>query len=59
MVNVFGNMIKNLKDEQFTKKVAESMPPKPTITPEFMESYADYQQRAKERKKKVKELQTT
>ncbi|UNT55169.1 MULTISPECIES: hypothetical protein [Lysinibacillus] len=59
MVNVFGNMVKKLKDERFIKNVSESMPPKPEINPEFMESYNQYQQRAAERKKKDKELQLT
>ncbi|MEB7455154.1 hypothetical protein [Lysinibacillus sphaericus] len=57
MVNVFGNMVKKLKDEKFIKSVSESMPPEPEITPEFMESYNQYQKRAAERKKKGKELQ--
>lgn len=57
MVNVFGNMVKNLKDERFIKSVSESMPPEPKITSEFMESYNQYQQRVAGRKKKNKELQ--
>ncbi|MCL1700758.1 hypothetical protein [Lysinibacillus sp. Bpr_S20] len=44
-VNVFGKMIENLKDENFIKSVSESMSPEPETTPEFMESYDQYQQR--------------
>ncbi|MCM3711956.1 hypothetical protein [Sporosarcina luteola] len=57
MVSIFGNMINNLKDEQFIKCVAESMPSEPEITPEFTKKYNEYQQKNQGNKKKISKYQ--
>lgn len=50
-------MINNLKDEQFIKCVAESMPSEPEITPEFTKKYNEYQQKNQGNKKKISKYQ--
>ncbi|MBD8036623.1 hypothetical protein H9635_07705 [Solibacillus sp. A46] len=58
MVNVFGNMINNLKNEEFVKNVAKTLPTQPELTPEFLNKYRDYQQKStKNQKKKSRVMQ--
>lgn len=55
MVNVFGKMLNNLKDESFVKTAAKSVPDIPIITPDFEKEYQLYQERAIIRAKKKHE----